>query len=99
MQLGFLAVSYTHLDVYKRQTEGRRHQRFRAGGHEVVCKGHSAVFGRCAAGAFRSVSYTHLRLQKLGGIELTFSNVDNIEINKKGCDKGTALYSLCKRCV
>ena len=36
------------------------------------------------------------RLQKLGGIELTFSNVDNIEINKKGCDKGTALYSLCK---
>ena len=30
------------------------------------------------------------------GIELTFSNVDNIEINKKGCDKGTALYSLCK---
>ena len=27
------------------------------------------------------------RLQKLGGIELTFSNVDNIEINKKGCDR------------
>ena len=24
-------------------------------GHEVVCKGHSAVFGRCAAGAFRSL--------------------------------------------
>lgn len=36
------------------------------------------------------------RLQKLNGIELTFSNVDNIEINKKGCDKGTALHSLCK---
>lgn len=36
------------------------------------------------------------RLKKLNGIELTFSNVDNIEINKKGCDKGTALYSLCK---
>lgn len=28
------------------------------------------------------------RLQRLNGIELTFSNVDNIEINKKGCDKG-----------
>ena len=38
-----------------RRTEGRRRQRFRAGGHEVVCKGHSAVFGRCAAGAFRSL--------------------------------------------
>ena len=35
------------------------------------------------------------RLQQLDGIELTYSNVDNIEINAKGCDKGTGLRMLC----
>ena len=34
--------------------EGCRCQRLRAGGRQVVCKGHSAVFGRCAVGIFRS---------------------------------------------
>lgn len=33
-----------------------RRQRLRAGGRQVVCKGHSAVFGRCAVGIFRSFS-------------------------------------------
>ena len=37
-----------------RRAEGCRRQRLRAGGRQVVCKGHSAVFGRCAAGTFRS---------------------------------------------
>lgn len=36
------------------------------------------------------------RLEKLDGIELTYSNVDNIEINNRGCDKGTALTMLCR---
>ena len=35
------------------------------------------------------------RLQQLDGIELTYSNVDNIEINAKGCNKGTGLRMLC----
>lgn len=35
------------------------------------------------------------RLRKIDGIEITYSNVDNIEINNKGCDKGTALTALC----
>ena len=36
-----------------------------------------------------------LRLRALDGIEITYSNVDNIEINRRGCNKGTALVSLC----
>lgn len=36
------------------RAEGCRRQRLRAGGCQVVCKGHSAVFGRCAVGIFRS---------------------------------------------
>lgn len=36
--------------------ESCRRQRLRAGGRQVVCKGHSAVFGRCAVGIFRSFS-------------------------------------------
>ena len=39
-----------------RRAEGCRRQRLRAGGRQVVCKGHSAVFGRCAVGIFRSFS-------------------------------------------
>lgn len=35
------------------------------------------------------------RLQQLDGIELTYSNVDNIEINAKGCNKGAGLEMLC----
>lgn len=35
------------------------------------------------------------RLQQLDGIELTYSNVDNIEINAKDCNKGTGLRMLC----
>lgn len=35
------------------------------------------------------------RLQALDDIELTYSNVDNIEINAKGCDKGAGLEMLC----
>lgn len=35
------------------------------------------------------------RLQAVDGLELTYSNVDNIEINVKGCNKGTALHALC----
>ncbi|MGN0479051.1 MAG: HAD family hydrolase [Hominenteromicrobium sp.] len=35
------------------------------------------------------------RLRRLDGIELTYSNVDNIEINAKGCNKGTGLTMLC----
>lgn len=36
-----------------------------------------------------------LRLRALDGIEITYSNVDNIEINRRDCNKGTALVSLC----
>lgn len=35
------------------------------------------------------------RLREIDDIEITYSNVDNIEINHKGCDKGTALRALC----
>ncbi len=35
------------------------------------------------------------RLREIDGIEITYSNVDNIEINRKGCDKGSALHALC----
>lgn len=37
------------------------------------------------------------RLQQIDGLEITFSNVDNIEINAKGCDKGLALLALCEK--
>lgn len=38
-------------------------------------------------------------LERLRGVEnlaLTFSNVDNIEINRAGCDKGAGLLALCE---
>lgn len=35
------------------------------------------------------------KIQKVPGLSLTYSNVDNMEINAEGCDKGTGLRALC----
>lgn len=35
------------------------------------------------------------KLEKVAGISLTYSNVDNMEINAAGCDKGAGLKDLC----
>lgn len=37
----------------------------------------------------------YARLQALGTLEITYSNVDNFELNAKGCDKGWGLRALC----
>lgn len=37
----------------------------------------------------------YARLQALGTLEITYSNVDNFELNAKGCDKGTGLLAFC----
>ena len=34
-------------------------------------------------------------LKALGGVEITYSNVDNFELNAKNCDKGWGLRALC----
>lgn len=36
------------------------------------------------------------RLEAMGGLKLTSSVADNLEINAEGCDKGAGLYSLCR---
>lgn len=35
------------------------------------------------------------RIRAVDGLALTFSNVDNVELNAAGCDKGTGLQALC----
>jgi len=37
----------------------------------------------------------HARLEALGTLEITYSSVDNFELNAKGCDKGTGLLAFC----
>lgn len=34
-------------------------------------------------------------LKELGGLEITYSNVDNFELNTAGCDKGSGLRAFC----
>ena len=55
-----VAVSYTHLDVYKRQTEGKKADLFSKvrSGKVRVLLGSTAKMG---AGTNVPVSYTHLR--------------------------------------
>ena len=35
-------------------------------------------------------------LLEIGGLEISYSNVDNFELNAKGCDKGWGLRALCE---
>ena len=35
-------------------------------------------------------------LQAIGGLEISYSNVDNFELNAKNCDKGWGLRALCE---
>lgn len=35
-------------------------------------------------------------LLEIGGLEITYSNVDNFELNTRGCDKGWGLKALCE---
>ena len=37
----------------------------------------------------------YAELISIGGLEITYSNVDNFELNTLGCDKGWGLRALC----
>ena len=37
----------------------------------------------------------YAELLSIGGLEITYSNVDNFELNTQGCDKGWGLRALC----
>ena len=69
-QQGYIApVSYTHLDVYKRQGQNNPEDVISAGGIVIDKAAHLAtVDGKPMELSFKAVSYTHLDVYKRQGL-------------------------------